>query len=94
MGTLVSPPRFMKAVWFGSWLSFHTFRRQRLAVRHFPLVSSLVGEVSAKVGFYSKEKLVLDLGNLKSKVRVNKEHALPVIQFFFLLFRPKNDSPL
>ena len=50
-----------------------------------------MGEVSAKVGFYSKEKLVLDLGNLKSKVRVNKEHALPVIQFFFLLFRPKND---
>ena len=55
MGTLVSPPRFMKAVLFGSWLSFHTFRRQRLAVRHFPLVSSLVGEVSAKVGFYSRE---------------------------------------
>ena len=42
-----------------------------------------MGEVSAKVGFYSKEKLVLDLGNLKSKVRVNKEHALPVIQVFF-----------
>ena len=41
-----------------------------------------MGEVSAKVGFYSKEKLVLDLGNLKSKVRVNKEQALPVIQVF------------
>ena len=83
----------MKAVLFGSWLSFHTFRRQRLAVRHFPLVSSLVGEVSAKVGFYSKEKLVLDLGNLKSKVRVNKEHALPVIQFFFYCSALKMTAP-
>ena len=83
----------MKAVLFGSRLSFHTFRRQRLAVRHFPLVSSLVGEVSAKVGFYSKEKLVLDLGNLKSKVRVNKEHALPVIQFFFYCSALKMTAP-
>ena len=52
-----------------------------------------MGEVSAKVGFYSKEKLVLDLGNLKSKVRVNKEHALPVIQFFFYCSALKMTAP-
>ena len=74
----------MKAVLFGSRLSFHTFRRQRLALRLFPLVSLAVLWVKQVQRLAStQEKLVLDLGNLKSKVRVNKEHALPVIQVFF-----------